>query len=295
MKRTLIACTLMVLASCTSTPDAYYGVVKSSGDDVERHLTSRYSDIQENCGTASKPAFLCTGLVIRATTYSPEFHSWDNSQANHTSGGVSFSFLRADSTYSKLAYGRVNGYVLLPYDHADGKFHPEILCSFPIDAATSHRDDKGCGASQNVPGSGACQPQGIYTPQQWYTHYRSTAGNQRVHQCGFDVRNALNEQATIAFNASIAAMALLGAESFATQNEVRIAVWPDGSGSTLPLEAFFYIDGYSSGKINAQNDQRDLFTTSQIAIPVISLRLPSSTSQPATFRYFAADQVIALP
>lgn len=295
MKHTLIVSTLMVLASCASPPSAYRGAVQGSGDEVERHLTSRYSDVSENCGAASKPAFLCTGLLIRGTSYNPGRHSWDNSPANHTSGGVSFSFLRTDSKYAKLAYGYVNGYVFLPYDHAGGKLHPEILCSFPIDAATSARGDKGCGASSGVAGSGVCQSQGIYTAQQWYTHYRSTTGNQRTHQCGFDVKDVLNEQATTAFNTSIAAMALLGAESFATQNEVRIAVWPDGSGSTVPLEAFFYIDGSSSGRIDAQNDQRDLFTTHQLAIPVISVRLPSSTSQSATFKYIAGDQVIALP
>ncbi len=296
MKRTLIFFISILLMSCATPPITYRAAPQNSGDDAQRHLTSRYVDVRDNCGRDSKPAFLCSGVLIRGTSYKAGRHSWDNSPANHTSGGVSFSYLRADSKYNKLAYGYVNGYVLLPYDYAtSAMLHPEILCSFPIDAATTSRADKGCGASTGVAGSGPCQTQGVYTAQQWYAHYQSTAGNQRTHQCGFNVTNALDEQATTAFVASINAMALLGAESFATQNELRIAVWPDGSGNTLPLEAFFYVNGSVQGLVDAQNDQKDLFTTNNIAIPVISIQLPATAAGSAAFSYSTGDQVVALP
>lgn len=296
MKRSFIFFAFILLASCAPVPVTYRSSLQNIGDDAERHLTSRYNDVSVNCGRDSKPAFLCTGIVIRGTSYKAGRHSWNNSPDNHSSGGVSFSFLRKDSKYTKLAYGYVNGYIFLPYDNTEsGMRHPQILCSFPIDAATSSRFDHGCGAYPGVSGSGPCQSQSIYTETQWYTHYRSTTGNPRTHQCGFDVRNYLDERATSAFNASIKAMALLGSESFATQNELRLAVWPENSGSTLPLEAFFYIDGSSQGRSDAQSDQKDLYATDRVVIPVISARFPANASGSITFKYLAGDQAVALP
>lgn len=248
------------LVACVSDPgippDSARGAVprvaqsaaiqQDTGEDVARHLTNRYADVASNCEVDSQPAFLCNGVKIRGTSYKEGRHAWDNSPANHTSGGVSFSYLRKDSVYRKLAYGYSNGYIFEAYKFADGKIHPEVFCSFPIDAGTSERADHGCGAHPTYADSGLCAYQGISTAQQWLQHYQRVPSAGRRHaQCGFEVRNDLNWRAGPAFIQSLAAMPLLGNESFDTQNELRLSVWSDGSGASLPLEAFFYIAGGS--------------------------------------------------
>ena len=290
----------LALTACTShtvtpTSTTTTGVpTLGLGESVERHLRERYDDTRVNCGNASEPAFLCNGVLIRGTEFSTSYHSWDNSLNSHRSGGVSFSYLRRDSRYARLAYNYNNGYIFLPIFYAGNKIDPDVLCAFPIDAATNTRADKGCGAYPGVTGSQACQSQGIYTAQAWYNHYRS-GNNSHVHQCGFDVKDNLDAGATTAFDAMIKGMGLISTESFTTQNELRLAVWPDGSGKVLPLEAFFYTDNSTTGRISAQKDQIDFKNVTGITVPVISVWLPKTSSEQATFHYLAADQAIPVP
>lgn len=302
LNKLLLAITL-TLASCTLTPDSQQGPQQpplpqvrqeSPGESVERHLAERYNDTRANCGAVSQPAFLCNGVIFRGTAFSNSYHSWDNSLLSHQKGAVSFSYLRKDSRYNKLAYGYVNGYIFLPVFYANGKLTPQVLCAFPIDAATNNRTGTGCGDYPGVAGSGPCQSQNIYNASAWIAHY--TAGNNsHTHQCGFDVRDALDAGATTAFTATLQAMLLIGIESFHTQNELRLAVWPDGQGHNLPLEAFFYLNDSARGRTNAQNDQRDFKQTTGLGAPVISLWLPKVAGGDATFKYLASDQVITLP
>ncbi|KWK78965.1 hypothetical protein WM15_02330 [Burkholderia ubonensis] len=135
-----------------------------------------------------------------------------------------------------------------------------------------------------------CHTQNIATAAQWREHFVRVAGYpQRLqHQCGFDVRDALNEQATAAFNASIAARNLISAESFATQNELRLATWAQNIPDQLPIEAFFYVEG---GLIGAQYDQRDFFLSTGVNLPIIRVTLPATAANDATFEFRAQDQV----
>ncbi len=284
----LTACTSHTVTTITEVPTL------GLGETVERHLRERYDDTRINCGHASEPAFLCNGILLRGTDFSTTYHSWDNSLNSHRSGGVSFSYLRRDSKYNRLAYSYQNGYIFLPLFYAGNKIDPEVLCAFPIDAATNTRADKGCGAYPGVAGSQACQSQGITSSSAWYNHYKS-GNSSHVHQCGFDVRDALNAGATTAFDAMIKSMALISAESFTTQNELRLAVWPDGSGRVLPLEAFFYINSSATGRTDARNDQVDFKNVTGLTVPVISIWLPKTPSEHATFHYLAADQAIPVP
>lgn len=267
---------------------------ESYGRQVARHLEERYVDTRPNCGAPSQPSFLCNGVMIRGTATDPNFHVWENSPTSIANGGVSASYLRSDSAYKKLAYGYTNGYVLNAYFYAADKLHPEVLCFFPIDAGTVNRADKGCGATPAFAGSGPCHLQGVATAAQWLTHYYSHTTGRHNYQCGFDVRDERNLLSGPAFAAGVTAMGLMGDESFNTQNEFRLAVWGNGLGKELPLEAFFYLSG-SGGLPSAQYNQRDLKNTDGILLPIISLRLPATQGAPATFYYFDEDQTEPLP
>ncbi|WP_139253296.1 hypothetical protein [Burkholderia ubonensis] len=262
-----------------------------AGQETATQITQRYRDTRSDCGTPSRPAFLCTGVILRGTDPSADYHSWNPSPYSVTSGGVSFSYLRIDAKYPKAAYNYTSGFIFGPYLDSAAKVHPEVLCSFPIDGHTFDRPtDKGCGAHQSYPDSGLCRAQNITTAAQWRDHFVKVTGYpQRLqHQCAFDVRDALNEQATAAFNTSIAARNLVSNESFATQNELRIATWAQNIPAQLPIEAFFYVEG---GLIGAQYDQRDFFRATGVNLPIIRMTLPATAANDATFEFRAQDQV----
>lgn len=296
--RALFGCFFIALiASCATIDNATQPkpvpqtpvIQEDSGEDVARHLTSRYADVRTNCGTDSQPAFLCSGVMIRGTSSNPNYHVWNNSPASIAKAGVSFSYLRADSTYNKLAYGYTNGYIFNAYYYANTPLNPEIFCFFPIDAGTSQRSGNGCGERAGYAGSGPCHLQDVTTAAQFWTHYNAHSTDRRSYQCGFDVTDDRNSLAGPAFAAGVGAMKLMGAESFNEQNEVIVDAWEDNLGKTLPLEAFFYLYG-SDGKTVAQRNQQDLWITDGILIPIISIRLSRSAGEATTFRYLPEDQ-----
>lgn len=273
-----------------------------SGADTVRYLTEDYNNTASNCDSTTTPAFLCSGVLFRGTdVYTTAYHAWDPSPASVTSGGVSFSYLRADSKYNKLAYSYSNGFIFFPYFYApDGvgiDTDIDIMCSFPIDAATGNRSDKGCGASNSYPTtSGPCQEQGITTADQWYTHYIKGLQSHE-YQCGFITSDNSIYDTADAFYQSILSMAKINTESFNEQNELRLATWAQGKQDSLPIEAFFYLNGSSSGLNSAQHNQNDFYqsTRSHIWLPVIKMTLPENQSEDAMFEYIPGEQLIPEP
>lgn len=270
-----------------------------TGAETARYLSEDYANTAKDCGGSTMPAFLCSGVLFRGTdAYSSSYHSWDPSPASQTSGGVSFSYLRADAKFSKLAYSYDNGFIFYPYfyapDDAGVDTNIDIMCSFPIDAATENRGDKGCGADSRYPNdSGPCQDQGIYTADQWYDHYVK-GGRDHGYQCGFTVADDSTYNVADAFYQSILSMATIASESINEQNELRLATWAQGKQDSLPIDAFFYIKGSASGLSSAQKNQQDFYnsTREHIWVPVIQMTLPANANSNAVFVYQTADQLI---
>ncbi len=277
-----------------SMPSVQSSIQENLGEQVARHLNERYNDTRANCGSPSLPSFLCSGILLRGTG-TGNYPIWNNSQNSKDRGSVSFSYLRKDNNFQHLAYGYSSGFIFQSYSHVPAKLHPEVLCSFPIDAWTDGRASSGCGAYSGRPSSGPCHLNGVVTAAQWWTHYSSATGNKNTGQCGFDVRDSRNELAGPAFAASVQARTYFsGSAAAAEQNEVAIKVWADNLGRTLPLEAFFYIYG-STGRANAQIQQRKLKAADGLLIPIISIRLARSDSDRATFYFLPADQTEPMP
>lgn len=269
-------------------------IQENLGEQVARHLNERYKDTRANCGSPSQPSFLCNGILLRGTGRG-DFPVWNNSQNSKNRGSVSFSYLRKDDNFQRLAYGYSSGFIFQSYNHVPAKLHPEVLCSFPIDGWTNERATSGCGAYSGRPSSGPCHLSGVVTAAQWWTHYSAAIGNKNTGQCGFDVRDSRNALAGPAFAASVQARTYFkGSAAAAEHNEVAIKVWADNLGRTLPLEAFFYIYG-SDGRANAQTQQRKLKAADGLLIPIISIRLARSDSDTATFYFLPADQTEPMP
>ena len=271
------------------------------GAQIAQQLTANYNNQAINCGAASAPAFLCSGVILRTTTVSDEFDPWDHSAFSKLTNAVSFAYLRADSKFGRAPWGVANGYILYPIlQTPEGKIRPQVICFFPLDGATFYRNAAkqfGCRDSivtfpyPNV--SRPCREQGITTAEQWLTHFRDPAGKARpnAYACSFMVNDDLNTEATTAFNQALRVRsALIPDDAFREHNELRIEAWPEFQPAPLPIMAFFYLEG---GLANAQTDQRKYFdrTGGQI-VPIIKLTLPPTLQQNATFQYFEVDQVV---
>ncbi len=262
--------------------------------DVITQLNTAYNAEPANCGDDSKPAVLCSGVTIRGTVASSSYHSWDPSPASVTSGGTSFSYLRKDSKYQKLAYGYTNGLIFFPQQQAPaGKTAIPTLCAFPIDASTDNRVDKGCGEYTGHPESTTCQSQNIFTADEWYQHYVQYS-SQHASECGFDLRTSTaGSTIASAFNATIESMATIASESFGTQNELRLQTWAPNIPTQLPIQAFFYLKG-SSGLTGAQHDQQDFYNnTGGQVVPIVQIALPASKSDDVVFSYSVSDQIVS--
>ncbi|WP_429234467.1 hypothetical protein [Aeromonas salmonicida] len=278
----------------------------ASGAETAKNMTTNYNNVVENCGSATRPAFLCSGIMFRATNPDTMYNSWDPSPASVQSGGVSFSYLRRDSKFNKLAYGFTNGLVLYPYSFApeDKNTDLDVLCAFPIDANTLERSDAGCGRNiisiedNSIP----CQEQGIEKAEDWANHYNGGYGDKHDEQCGFATSEASRFDGVSAFYQSIVAMQKIPEESINEQNELRLKTWDttaENYPANFPIEAFFYIykqvdlkEPIEKGLIGAQHDQESFFNKTGIWVPIIRISLPENYSKEAKFEYVGQDQSI---
>lgn len=216
---------LILLGSLCVSPlsfsEALVATSVQSGEATAAALTRNYYDTAVNCGAATAPAFLCTGVVAR-TTNAGNFDPWDHSEFSRTSGAVSFSYLRADAKFGGAPWGNNearHGYIFYPTLRApQGKIRPSIICYFPYDGATIYRSKPGArGCRDSItqfvyPLSKPCNEQNIFTARAWLTHFRRVSyGNPA--SCAWMLNDALNEQAVANFNAGLQVRKLVELEA----------------------------------------------------------------------------------
>ncbi|MCG6578003.1 hypothetical protein EGM97_25295 [Pseudomonas sp. AF32] len=299
----LAALTLFLFYGCAQLPPHQSNTLDSptypsSGEETARNLTAAYQNTAADCGAPTTPAFLCSGVILRITKTSDNYDPWDHSDFSKKTDAVSFSYLRADAKFVRVPWYGGNGLIFYPYLNAPpDKSRPEIICYFPLDGATFYRDAAGqYGCRDSIvpprvfPDSIPCREQSIVTAEQWVAHYQTATPYKTAHSCAFMVTNSLDAEAVQAFNQAIRVRSLIPTEALADHNELRIKAWPENQPGTLPIQAFFYI---GPGLENAQIDQRKYYErTGGIVVPIISLTLPTTASEDATFVYNAADQAV---
>ncbi|WP_025110038.1 hypothetical protein [Pseudomonas sp. H1h] len=308
MRKLATSLFITLLLGCSQTavqPPAAIGTRDAhalNGPQIASHLNTLYGRQFPNCNKSeSQPAFLCSGVTLRVTARDPAglYKVWDPSPASVKSGGVSYSYLRQDANFGRLAWGYGNGYILYPFlEQPPGKLHLKVLCSYPMDAWTWSRSTTSvCGPTPQYPNvSQACHLAGVFTGEQAKTAWDVSYENKNLRQCGFDVRDERDHLAGPAFYQSLRAKTLLGATGFGQQNEIVIRIWAAGQANALPIMAFFFIaGGTNAGLADAQYNQRDFYnsTNPKIVVPIIRLTPAASAAAPATFTYSAADQAVA--
>lgn len=302
---------LLILLGCLflsqqTFSQALTGMALQTGDETAAALTRNYYNTAVNCGSATAPAFLCSGVVAR-TTNSGNFDPWDHSEFSRSTGAVSFAYLRADAKFGAAPWGNNqarHGYVLYPnFQSPKGKLSPSIICYFPYDGATLYRSKPGArGCRDSVtqfvyPLSKPCNEQNIFTAKAWLAHFRKVSyGN--PYSCALMVNDALNEQAVANFNVGIQVRKNVELEAggpsfnFKDHNELRIAAWPENNPSSLPIQAFFWITG-SEDLEKSRTDQKKYHErTNGLFVPIVRISLPSSPQHHFNFEYVSADQAI---
>jgi hypothetical protein len=265
-----------------------------SGEVAVAQLTEWYNDTTRDCGSGTRPAFLCSGVLLRATDTNINFLPWDPSPNAIAKGGIAAAWLRADMNFPSTV--TPNGFIFYPdYDIPAGKMELAILCAFPLDGNTWERPTlQGCGQHRADPQSRPCNELGITTAQGWMGNYNAApalAHPTHSHQCGWDVREGSPTTAD-RFYQNILARELLSPQHWRFVDEVIIRTWATGAGASLPIHSFFYTAGNGTALANARNDQQRYFAHYGKALPIIRLTLPSSTAGRAGFVYDPNDQAV---
>lgn len=302
MKSFIRAYILSVLVCACGSVGAAYETHDQTGARTVFDMWKFYSHVVSNCGTSRRPAFLCSGLLLRGTVYSESYQFWNYGPASVQA--TAFSFLRQDAKFRQLASDHRHGYVMRAmFDTPDDYIQLEVLCVFPMDAGSHARGDAGCGdysLTQQIERS--CQQQGIKTANAWLNDYLVNAKS-HYRQCGFDVRPANEPAGADMFMQFIQAHRFpdvlsehFGSTGF-SNNEMRIQSWPQSDGSRVPVWAIFWVNkdtvtGAPSevGKDLAQKDQMALYKSSGHLVPVIRIAFPMTPSEEPAFFYSPADQ-----
>ncbi|CAI1917298.1 N-acyl homoserine lactonase [Serratia marcescens] len=278
-------------AHVLATPESV--VSKGAGDNIAKILTAQYNNTTKDCGNEASPAFLCSGIMLRGTTHSTDYKFWQPSPLSIKNGGVSFSYLRKDAKFKRLAYGYKNGFIIHPsVQIPDGRVDFPVLCAFPVDSYTNERSEHGCG--ENVRRGGGkgkpCDEQGVTTADDWIKNYRKEGG-QDFYQCGYNVTLNTDKPAVNFFQMLESIKKIPHAPNIPPkQNEIRISTWSETEPSKLPIEALFYSE--NSGLADAQKDQRDYERATGHFIPIVKILLPRTLNENALFKYNPKDQVV---
>lgn len=261
------------------------------GQLVAERLNSRYNNISNNC--SGKPAYYCSGVIVRTTGAKPSYHSWNPSPTAINKKGVPFSYLRKDLGITTLAWGDLHGFIFKDFATAErlGTYPINLLCSFPTDGGSWNRAETGgCGAYNTYPtNSRSCPEEEVDTLAKWITHYRSVPGSsywseKNKHQCGFI-------SSVAQFALSLTVRASLETESERVHhNEVVLSLWPQDIPKQLPLAAFFYLQHQSDGAgvIGAKYIQQDYLNMTGDVLPVIRVDLAPGAA--TVFSFHESDQ-----
>ncbi len=288
MKTRLFLLVVLLLSGCAGQRPSTI-ITRADGPTTAAALTSSYHERPANCGSDTMPAFLCSGVMIRVTTYGDAYESWDPSDKALAKGSVSCSFLRKDNNFARFAWDRpnVNGLIFYPVlDTPAGLERIQVLCFFPMDGWTDGRTtDQGCGAYPGVANTDKCHRLNITMAEQWNAAYPPGTGGYAI--CGWDVRDELNQYAGPNFYQGMRSK-WRDSGYFSEWNELLLKVWDRNLDGRLPLQAFFYNN--STALIDAKKDRAKFLSKTGISIPLIKVTLPTTPTGDATFQYIAGDQ-----
>lgn len=279
----------IVLNKHAGPASAEMAKLDAQGEQGLALLKQWYDNDVADCVGLARPAYLCSGVMLRATSTSYNYFPWDPSPSAERLGGTSVSWVRRDQTFA--ASFTNNGFFFYPRDEAPAdKMQIDVLCMYPTNAGTTERSSQGCGAHRDHPEITApCLDLGVLTAALWLERY-AEEGRYRV--CGWNLRP---EAGIISqwFRESLKAHQDPSYSQWEIFNEMMVKTWQSGTGASLPLIGFYYVGNPGaemSGRTKAWFDQMRYFEEYGQLLPIFRMDMPLVISQPVTFAYSAADQ-----
>lgn len=238
------------------------------GYRVAQRLNARYAATQMACSNG-EPAFDCSGVLLRSTGLG-DFHAWNPSPYSVGAGGVSFSYLRSDTSIKVVVWPQ--GYLIRELA-APAVYPMSVGCFFPADGATASS-----GTTNACTFRGWCEQRN--PPVNSVAGWTASFGGNPYSSCAFrPERKYLQLMVDVRRNTP----GLTG------WNEIMVNTWPQNIAHTLPIEAFFYSlnSHYKPGAIGAlaggQAFQRDYFQQTGRTLALITLDVLASNGQPFSF------------
>lgn len=276
-------------SSVTSAPVAVPMATPSDelGWDVARHLQARYDDSVQDCGGKTAPPNLCSGILLRSTTYGDDYHSWMPNPGT-SKGGVVFSWLRQDANFDDTGL-TANGFFVYPSNFVSsrGLTPLTVRCVFPLEARSPGTTDDRCRFQSPL-----CHERTspVLTALEW----KDVPFTKGADQCAFGTAAAIEGGPANAWMQMIGVRKLFQAN---TRNEVIVASWEGIDEKTMPVEAFFYrVTGNADPGVardSARKDQEKFLAVTGRLVPVIRWESSSKSEKgDATFSYVEADQAV---
>jgi hypothetical protein len=272
----------LVLAGCAwSAPAAAL-----TGTDVATLINRRYQSTAATCGVG-KPAWYCSGVVIRGLPASDQF--WTLTGDEQALQSVEFAYLRRDVDTDKLASS--TGVIFADALTAIGWGKPyAVRCAYPVAVTpAAGTPNYGCNLTgqslppnQDAQDDSSCVGVGVSNASQWETRYRASGSDPNT-QCSFSAESATQFSQSLEAHNRVMPPAAPGA------NGMLVAAWDPTRPAMLPVEAFFY-DVNNGGQLTqAQRYQRAYFEATGQWVPILRAVLASGGA--SAFGYDERDQL----
>jgi hypothetical protein len=276
--------TLIILMFCCATH-----VQAMSGQALVTDLNNKYTSGISQC-SSGRPAYYCSGVLLRAVDYSTFFKFWDYGSAATELGSVAFTYIRSDVESTTLNGNRKSGFILKDQTSAlaaDKALNLRCIFPFPTESLDV-RADHGCGFAPKEEQLNAdlanCAKLAVpaTTAAAWLKNF-TEHGSLPKNQC------SLSTVVAAQFKASLEAHRLVSAAWTAKPMEVLVETWDESKPEKLPIEALFYEASAPTKLADAQKFQRDYYLATSLYVPIVKLNLTAPDRN--VFSFSTLDQV----
>ncbi len=276
--------TLIILMFCCATH-----VQAMSGQALVTDLNNKYTSGISQC-SSGRPAYYCSGVLLRAVDYSTFFKFWDYGSAATELGSVAFTYIRSDVESTTLNGNRKSGFILKDQTSAlaaDKALNLRCIFPFPTESLDV-RADHGCGFAPKEEQLNAdlanCAKLAVpaTTAAAWLKNF-TEHGSLPKNQC------SLSTVVAAQFKASLEAHRLVNAAWTAKPMEVLVETWDESKPEKLPIEALFYEASAPTKLADAQKFQRDYYLATSLYVPIVKLNLTAPDRN--VFSFSTLDQV----
>ncbi len=283
-------------------------------NDLNNYITAykfkeRYNTFAEDCGDSSKPAYQCSGVVIRGIRIAAQPKPWVHRDKDKNKGVISFAYIRNDTNFKLPTDVYQSGIII----NSNFEEKTAIRCASPLDFNTDARSGSefNCGKSNEKQLTSTdftikdCQDWGINTADKWLSTFipvlRETKritgdlGQAPGQLCSFTMTNTnddkfKNRADYFKLYADIRNGIPNDLKPTWWNNEIVVDAWNDAKATNAPIEAFYYNFGDKKGLRDAQSFQNNYYADTQTILPIIAIDFEGNKDGTSNFYFSVHDQ-----